>query len=151
MNNIEKINSLLATKKIAVIGYSSKGNMPSNLIYDKFKNNGYEVYAVNPKGDIINGIDCYSSLQQIEGEIDAAIVCTPPAATPEVIKSCGEKGVKYVWIHRSFGEGSYHSDSEKLALDYGIELIPAGCPMMFLKADFAHKIMKMIIKWQGKI
>ena len=54
-----KIDSLvqefLAQKKIAVVGVSDKRETGCNVAYNKFKESGYTVYAVNPRITTFNG------------------------------------------------------------------------------------------------
>jgi predicted CoA-binding protein len=42
------VQDFLAQKKIAVVGVSDKRETGCNLNYKKFKDNGYQVYAVIP-------------------------------------------------------------------------------------------------------
>ena len=43
------VQDFLAQKKIVVVGVSDKRETGCNLSYKKFKENGYQVYAVNPR------------------------------------------------------------------------------------------------------
>ena len=45
----EMAQEFLALKKIAVVGVSDKRETGSNMAYDKFKANGYQVFPVNPR------------------------------------------------------------------------------------------------------
>lgn len=149
--NIELIESFLKSNSIAVAGYSTTNTSPANGIFKKFKDNGYNVVAVNPRADEIKNIKCYKTLSDIPDKPDAVMICTNPKATLSVLEDCKKLGITKAWIHRSFGTGSYHNESIEFCSKNGIDLIPAGCPMMFIKPDFGHKIVKTIISWQGKI
>jgi uncharacterized protein len=146
----EHIDDFLAQKNIAIAGYSSEGNQPSNAIYKKFVNGKYNVFAVNPKHDKIGEVECFKSVKDISQTVDGVVICTTPAETLNVIQDCIDSHISRVWIHRSFGQGSYHQKAIELCLENSIDCIPAGCPMMFLDADIAHKCMKWIINLQGK-
>ena len=62
------VQDFLAQKKIAVVGVSDKRDTGCNLSYKKFKENGYRVYAVNPR------INSYSSPQQTrQGVVDSEL------------------------------------------------------------------------------
>ena len=63
MNNL--IADFLAQKRIAVAGVSRSGNDFSNAIYRKLRDAGYQVYAVNPNIDEIDGEICYRQLAAI--------------------------------------------------------------------------------------
>ena len=57
------VQDFLAQKKIAVVGVSDKRETGCNLAYDKFRENGYQVYAVNPRINTFKGDICYADLK----------------------------------------------------------------------------------------
>ena len=143
------VDEFLNSKRIAVVGYSRKAGV-ANGIYDKFKKHGYEVFAVTPKASEFTEIQAWSDLKSIAGSVDAVMICTPPAASADVIQEAADLGIPLVWIHRSVDGGSYSAEAEKLAHERGLKLIPFGCPMMFLKPDIFHGCMKWFFNMQGK-
>lgn len=152
MNTIfqKSVDAFLESKKIAVAGFSHDTNQPANHIYKKFKTNGYTVFAVNPKSDSIKSVDCYPNLKSVPEKIDAVMICTPAQATLDTVKECSELGIKNVWLHQSFGEGSYNQEAVDLCKRQGINCVYSGCPMMFIKADFAHLCMRGILSLSGR-
>ena len=64
----EAANEFLADKRIAVIGVSRdpKGH-GSNLVYRRLRERGYEVFAINPNADEVEGDPCYHDLKTILG------------------------------------------------------------------------------------
>ena len=52
----ELVKGFLAQKKIAVVGVSDKRETGCNLNYKKFKDAGYQVYAVNPRISTYDGV-----------------------------------------------------------------------------------------------
>lgn len=154
MNAInERIQKFAAGKNIAVAGVSRNPKTETgNAIYKKFKENGYNVFAVNPNAVEIEGDKCYPNLQSIPSPIDGVLINTSPKKTMNVLRDCKEANVKYAWIHSSIGNGSYNNEAEKYCEENGIELIPRGCPMMYIgKVDFPHKCIKGVLKLTGKI
>ena len=146
----QRIDDFLAQERIAVAGYSSHSN-PGNAIYDKLKKNGYQVYAVNPNADKIRGITAYKNLAAIPDQVDGVMITAPPKATEEIVEECGKLGIKRIWIHRSIDNGSYSKKAVQRANELGISVIPAACPMMFVKADVIHKCFKWIMNARGKL
>ena len=146
----KKVDDFLNLKNICIAGYSSEGKQPGNYIYDKLYKNGYTVYAVNPKNKSIKDVECFASLRDIPAKIEGVIICTPSAATLDIVHTCCELNIQHVWMHRSFDKGSYNEEAEKFCQEKGISCIAFGCPMMFLKADFAHKCMKWVLDLSGK-
>ena len=57
------VQDFLAQKKIAVVGVSDKRETGCNLSYKKFKDAGYQVYAVNPRITTYDGAPCYAGLE----------------------------------------------------------------------------------------
>ena len=62
------VKDFLAQKKIAVVGVSNQRDTGCNSNYLKFKNAGYQVYAVNPHISTYDGATCYPDLKSIPGE-----------------------------------------------------------------------------------
>lgn len=150
MNDL--IADFLAQQRIAVAGVSRSGNDFSNGIYRKLRDAGYQVYAVNPNVDEIDGETCYRQLSTIPVEIDAVMITTAPAITAQIVRECAELGIKKVWMHRSFGQGSYSAEAESFCKEHNISVIPAGCPMMFCDpVDFGHKCIRWFMKVTGSL
>ncbi|MGZ4618944.1 MAG: hypothetical protein ACXV3F_09545 [Frankiaceae bacterium] len=42
-----------------------------------------------------------------------------------------ELGIKYVWMHRSYGVGSVSGTATAYGREHGITVIDGGCPLMF--------------------
>jgi predicted CoA-binding protein len=146
----KSVDTFLSNKKVAVAGFSSLGNQPANIIYDKFKTNGYQVFAVNPKHESVQKVECYPSLKAIPEKVDAVMICTPPQATLDTVKECAGLGIKNVWLHQSFGEGSYNQEAVDYCKEQGINCVYSACPMMFIKPDFAHLCMRGILSLSGR-
>ena len=146
------IRDFLSTRRIAVTGVSRDRNQPANLIYRRLRDTGYEVVAVNPAAGEVEGDRCWPDLASVPGDLDAVVVATPPAAAIDVVRSCAERGVRLVWMHRSFGEGSVSAAAVALCRERGIRAIVGGCPMMYCgKVDVAHRCMRWILHVRGRI
>ena len=64
----EAAAAFLANKRVAVTGVSRnpKGH-GSNVVYQRLRERGYEVFAVNPNANEVKGDRCYKDLQSIPG------------------------------------------------------------------------------------
>lgn len=153
MNTTQLIEEFLKQKNIAVAGMSRKPQgAVGNLVYKKFKNAGYNVFAINPNADEIEGEKCYRTLKSVPTKPDAVFISTHPDQSLDVVKDCAELGINKVWFHRSFGQGSYNQDAEKFCKEKGIDAIIYACPMMYVKpVDFGHKCIKFFMKIGGKL
>jgi len=64
-----KVNDFLAQKRIAVAGVSrNQSHHPvGNLIYQRLKKTGHDVFAVNPHMETFEGERCYPTVTAIPG------------------------------------------------------------------------------------
>ena len=146
----EAVNDFLAQRRIAVAGVSRSPAQAANLIYRTLRAGNYEVFAVNPNADEVEGDTCYRDLKSIPGGVEAVVIATQPEAAETVVRDCAEEGISRVWMHRSFGKGSVSEDAADLCRDSGITVIAGGCPLMFLPgADFGHKCMRWVLNLTG--
>src|SRR4051812_1042053 len=56
------------------------------------------IYPVNPKYNELLGRKCYTSIASIDGECDLAVIGVSATQTPDVIRQCGEKGIKFAVV-----------------------------------------------------
>ena len=147
----KSVDAFLKVKNVAIAGYSTNDSQPANYIYKRFSDNGYNVFAVNPKSSSIVDVKCYNSLDDISESVDGVVVCTPPEDTLSVVNECIRLNIKNVWMHRSFDDGSYNKEAVELCKQHGINCISVGCPLMFLNADFPHKCMRWFMNISGKL
>lgn len=147
-----RVEQFLAQKRIAVAGVSRNNAEAANLIYRKFRDNGYEVFAANPNAEQVEGgAPCYPNLHAIPGGVEAVMIATPPAAAEAVMRECVELGIQHVWMHRSFGTGSVSAAATTYGQSQGLNVIAGGCPLMFLKPDVAHRCMRWVLGVTGKL
>ena len=144
----EAASVFLANKRIAVTGVSRKAkDHGSNTVYKRLRDRGYQVFAVNPNADEVEGDHCYHDLKTIPGGVDAVVIATAPQRADDTMKECAELGIKQVWMHRSYGTGSVSESATAYGRDHGITVIDGGCPLMFEPtADFGHKVMRVIYR-----
>jgi len=144
------VQGFLAQKKIAIVGVSDKRDTGCNLAYKKFKENGYQVYAVNPRITTFEGSACYADLKSIPEKVEAVFLLTSPKVTEQVIQQCVELGIRHVWMHCMMGTKpglaagmtSVSQSAVEMCTANGIAVIPGSCPNQFLKPDFGHAMMK---------
>jgi hypothetical protein len=142
----EAANAFLANKRVAVTGVSrtAKGH-GSNLVYQRLRQRGYDVFAVNPNTNAVEGDRCYSSLSSIPGGVDAVVIGTRPEVAEDTMHECAELGIKHVWMHRGPGAGSVSAAATEYGRQHGIAVIDGGCPLMFgPTADVGHRLMRLV-------
>jgi predicted CoA-binding protein len=149
----EAASEFLANKRVAVTGVSRKPQShASNVVYQRLRQRGYQVFAVNPNADEVEGDRCYHDLGSIPGGVDAVVIGTRPAIAEDTMRECADLGIKHVWMHRSFGKGSVSDAATDYGRKQGITVIDGGCPLMFEPtADGAHKVMRFVFTMTGKV
>lgn len=147
MQSIEEAAStFLANKRVAVTGVSrSPKTHGSNNVYKRFRERGYEVFAVNPNAGEVEGDRSYPDLRSIPGGVEAVVIGTRPERAEETMRECAELGIKHVWMHRGPGAGSVSAAATDYGRQHGITVIDGGCPLMFAPtSDFGHKLMRIV-------
>jgi predicted CoA-binding protein len=146
-------SEFLAHKRVAVTGVSRKPeNHGSNVVYKRLRERGYQVFAVNPNAEEVEGDPSYHDLRSIPGGVDAVVIGTRPELAEETMHECAELGINHVWMHRSFGAGSVSESATAYGRERGIAVIDGGCPCMFgPTADLGHKAMRFVFTLNGHV
>ena len=149
----EAASEFLANKRIAVTGVSrNPGDHGSNVVYRRLRESGYEVFAVNPNADEVEGDTCYHDLKSIPDGVDAVVIATRPETAEATMRECDELAIAHVWMHRSFGTGSVSETAADYGRRQGTAVIDGGCPRMFgPTADRGHKAMRVIFTLTGNV
>ena len=143
----------LAQRRIAVTGVSRdpKGH-GSNAVVQGLRRRGYEVFAVNPNADEVEGGPSYHSLAEIPGGVDAVVVGTRAELAEATVRESEQLGIRTVWMHRSMGAGSASPAAAEYGRAHGIRVINGGCPLMFgADADSGHKVMRLVCRLTGAV
>ena len=146
-------SEFLARKRIAVTGVSRapKGH-GSNVVYQRLRDRGYQVFAINPNAEQVEGDRCYPNLTSVPGGVDAVVIGTRPEIAEDTIRECADLGIKNVWMHRGPGAGSVSAAATEYGRRHGITVIDGGCPCMFdPTADLGHKAMRVVFTLTGKV
>jgi len=149
----EAVSDFLANKRIAVTGVSRKPqDHGSNTVYKRLRDRGYEVFAVNPNADRLEGDRAYPDLKSIPGGVGAVVIGTRPERAEATMRECAELGIKHVWMHRGPGAGSVSAAATAYGWQQGINVIPGGCPLMFDRtADSGHKLARFVYTLTGAV
>jgi len=143
----------LVHKRVAVTGVSrTRGSHGSNAVYQRLRQRGYEVFAVNPNADQVEGDKSYHDLTSIPGGVDWVVIATKPDRAEATMRECVDLGIKQVWMHRGFGAGSVSAAATTYGREHGVTVIDGGCPCMFdPTADPGHKTMRVMLGLTGKL
>lgn len=130
------IKEIFNPKSIAVIGVSTNPVKLGSVIYNNIIVSGYKgnVYPINPKYNEIIGRKCYSSIDEIEGNVDQIIFVIPAVQIPAEFESaCKAKNIKSAVIISS-GFAETGSDGEllqakviEIAEKYNVHVLGPNC------------------------
>jgi len=126
----QQLLPLLRPSSIAVVGAAREPQKIGNAVVRNLMAGGFpkeKIFPVNPNADTILGLKCYASVKDIPDEVDMAVIVVPAKVVPQVLKECGEKGVKTVaLISAGFKEvGNVEGEKEvvRIAREGGIRLL----------------------------
>lgn len=149
----EAAADFLGHRRIAVTGVSrTPGSHGSNVVYQRLRDRGYDVFAVNPNADVVEGDPCFHDLASIPGGVEAVVIGTRPERAEQTMRECEQLGIEHVWMHRGPGHGSVSKPAAAYGREHGIAVIDGGCPCMFgATADPGHKAMRAVLTLSGNV
>lgn len=128
------------------------GSHGSNAVYQRLRDRGYQVFAVNPNASAVEDDPCYPNLASIPGGVEAVVIGTRPERAEATMRECVELGIRRVWMHRGPGAGSVSPAAAEYGRQQGITVIDGGCPCMFdPTADPGHKVMRFLFTLTGSV
>lgn len=111
------------TKTIAVVGASSDDTKPSHNIPKYLQSQGFKIVPVSPKGGEFLGEKVFSSLEDIDVEIDVVDVFRPSEETTGIARSAVAKGAKVLWMQT----GIESDEARDIAEEGGLTVIMDRC------------------------
>jgi acetyltransferase len=89
------LSNIFHPNSIAVVGASAKPSTVGRTVLENLQQAGFPgpIYPVNPKYEALLGLKAYASISTLPGVPDLAVVATPAATIPALVRECGEVGV----------------------------------------------------------
>jgi len=102
-------------RSVVVIGVSERPDNLARLIILNLQAFQYQgqVYAVGRRKGAVNGVPIATSLDEIPDDVDLAVILTPAATVPQLVESCGRKGIRYVVVE-SGGFSEFSEEGRRL-------------------------------------
>ncbi len=129
------LSKIMKPKSVAVIGASTKEHTIGSDIMKRLQEYKFtgKIYPVNPKGGIIEGLQAYTNVLEIPGEVDLAIIVVNAKFVLDTIDQCHQKGIKGLCvITAGFKEtGKEGAELERQLLEkvksYGMRCVGPNC------------------------
>jgi acetyltransferase len=150
--SVRNLQHLFAPASVALVGASERPGSVGATVMRNLPGGGFSgpVWPVNPKHKQVAGRDCYASVAELPQAPDLALICTPPASVPAIVRQLGERGCRAAIILTA-GLGAQRDSAgrslQQAALDaahpYTLRLLGPNCvgllvPGIGLNASFAH-------------
>ena len=129
------LDKIMKPKSIAVVGASTKEHTIGSDIMKRLQEYKFtgKIYPINPKGGIIEGLQAYTTVNEVPGDIDLAIIVVNAKFVLTTIDQCHEKGIKGLCvITAGFKEtGKEGAELERQLLEkvrsYGMRCVGPNC------------------------
>ncbi|QDV70705.1 Succinyl-CoA ligase [ADP-forming] subunit alpha [Rosistilla carotiformis] len=94
------LKKIFSPASVAVIGASEREESVGRLSLRNLIEGGFRgrIYPVNRNYESIQQLPSFPSVAAIPEVADLAIICTPAATVPEVVKQCGQAGIRGIII-----------------------------------------------------
>jgi predicted CoA-binding protein len=126
-HSVKEIQKILRFKDIAVVGMSKNQEKPAHFVPKYLINHGYNVIPVNPTVNEVLGKKSYSTVSEIQENVDVVEIFRRSEDVPEVVNDAiKKKGVKVIWMQ----SGIYNEEAEKKAKENGIDVVFNRCMMV---------------------
>ncbi|MCX6597321.1 MAG: bifunctional acetate--CoA ligase family protein/GNAT family N-acetyltransferase [Acidobacteria bacterium] len=90
------LDVFFSPRNIAVIGATERAHSVGRACMENLLSGGFEgkIYPVNPTRPAILGVPAFASVADLPPAVDLAVIITPPATIPGLIRECGAKGIR---------------------------------------------------------
>ncbi len=86
-------------KTVAILGASNDRSKFGNKAVRAFLQQGYVVWPVNPKEEIIEGLPAFKGIGDVPGRPDRVSVYLPPAVLLKILPEIAAKGCDELWLN----------------------------------------------------
>jgi acyl-CoA synthetase (NDP forming) len=100
---MRNLSALWAAQSIAVVGATERMGAMGRAPVEYLQRYGFkgEIYPINPKGGTILGLNAYTSILEVNREIDLALIMLPAALVKDALIECGKANVGVVIVMSS--------------------------------------------------
>jgi uncharacterized protein len=146
MNSRAVIDYFLNGKKMAIAGVSRNPRKFGNLVFRIFREQGYEIFPVNPNASTIDEVTCISSVSLLPPEIENLLIITEKKQTEKIVIEAIQQGIKNIWIQ----DGCETDEAIEVARRNNVHLVANACILMYAHPVGFHKFHMMVARLFGK-
>jgi acyl-CoA synthetase (NDP forming) len=138
---VHRLDAFFNPASVAIVGATKKTDKAGHVIFKNFSINKQrgvfkgQLYPVNLGEDSILGFKCYSSIRQIPGEVDLAIIIVPAKVVPAVMEDAVAKKVNAAVIisagFKEVGNVALEEQVVSIAKRGGVRILGPNCLGVF--------------------
>lgn len=103
-------------KTVAIIGASNDRAKYGNKAVRAYQQQGYTVYPVNPKEQVVEGLPAFKSIADVPVRPERISVYVPPAVLLKLLPDIAAKGCDELWLNPGSESDAVLAAAERLGL-----------------------------------
>jgi hypothetical protein len=107
----------MTQKTVAIVGASADRSKFSNKAVRAYRDQGWHVYPVNPKGGLIEGLTVYRSIEEIPVKLDRVSLYLPPAVGITMLPSIAAAKPAEFFVNPGAESDELVAEARRLGLD----------------------------------
>ena len=104
-------------KTVAVIGASADPTKYGNKAVRAYKQQGYQVFPVNPKVTELEGLPVFPSISVVPVRPNLVSVYLPPSVLLKILPQIAQKGCDELWLNPGTESPEVLAEAERLGLN----------------------------------
>lgn len=104
-------------KTIAILGASSDRQKFGNKAVRAFRQQGYQVYPVNPRETVIEGLPAFRSITEVPVRPQMISVYLPPLVLLKVLPDIAARGCDELWLNPGTESDEVLAEAGRLGLN----------------------------------
>jgi acetyltransferase len=149
---VRNLDSLFRPNSVAVIGASNTPDSVGTVVFRNMLRAGFGgiVTPINPRHTAVQGVRAYPRVSEAPDPPDLAVICTPPATVPGLIRELGEVGSRAAVVltaglaaQKGPSGGTLQEEMLEAARPHRLRILGPNCvglmvPGIGLNGSFAH-------------
>jgi acetyltransferase len=143
--SIRHLDSLFDPASVAVIGASPRRDSVGGTVWRNLVGGGFAgpLWPVNPGHATLGDVPCFADVAALPQAPELALICTPPASVPGLIKALGERGTRAAVVLTAGFDAVQKQAMLDAARQHLLRILGPNClgllaPHIGLNASFAH-------------